>query len=204
MLVAGSETSATTMEWTLALLLNHPKAMQKVKAEIDVNVGQDRLTNELDLSKLIYLQNVITETLRLFPVVPLLLPHESSNDCRVCGFDVPKGTTLLVNVWSLHRDANLWDEPTRFWPERFEGEEVGEVYKLIPFGVGRRACPGSVLAKKVMGNALGAMIQCFEWERIGNEEINMVEGIGLTMPKVEPLVALCRPRQVMINVLSNI
>ncbi|TKY67833.1 Isoflavone 2'-hydroxylase [Spatholobus suberectus] len=196
MLIAGSESSATTMEWALSLLLNHPEAMNKTKVEIDTFVVQDHLLNELDITKLKYLQNVITETLRLYPVAPLLIPHESSSDCNVGGFDIPGGTMLLVNLWTLHRDAKWWVDPTRFEPERFEGREGGEVvYNMIPFGIGRRACPGAVLAKRVVGNALGALIQCFDWERIGHEEIDMTEGIGLTLPKLEPLVALCRPRQ---------
>ena len=114
MVLGGSETSATTLEWALSLLLNHPEAMKKVREDLDNSVGQDRMINESDLPKLPYLQNVITETLRLFPVAPLLIPHESSNDCKVCGFDVPQGTMLFVNLWSLHRDANLWEDPTRF------------------------------------------------------------------------------------------
>lgn len=203
-LVAGSETSATTMEWAMALLLNHPEIMSKVKVEIDTYVGQDQLLNESNTVKLKYLQNVITETLRLYPVAPLLLPHESSIDCKVCGFDIPRGTMLLVNLWTLQRDTNLWVDPLGFVPERFEGGEGGEVYNMLPFGIGRRACPGAVLAKRVMGHALGALIQSFEWERIGEDEINMTEGVGLAIPKVEPLVAFCRTRQEMIKVLSKI
>ncbi|KAL5054896.1 hypothetical protein RYX36_035578 [Vicia faba] len=205
MLIAGSETSARTMEWALSLLLNHPEIMNKVRAEINNVVHQDYLMNESEASKLKYLQNVIMEALRLYPVTPMLIPHESSNDCNVCGFDVPKGTILLVNLWTLHRDPNLWVDPTRFVPERFEERGLdSEIYNMLPFGVGRRACPGSVLAKRFMANAIASLIQCFEWERIGNEEIDMTEGIGITMPKVEPLIALCRPRQVMVNLLSNI
>lgn len=208
MLIAGSETSATTIEWALSLLLNHPEAMNKVRVEIDTYVGQDKLLNESDTTKLSYLQNVMTETLRLYPVAPLMIPHESSKDCNVCGFDIPKGTMLFVNLWTLQRDANLWVDPTRFVPERFEGSDSGElggsVYNMLPFGVGRRACPGAVLAKRVVGHVLGALVQSFEWERIGPEEIDMTEGTGLTMPKLEPLVALCRPRQSMMKVLLNI
>ncbi|RDX77553.1 Isoflavone 2'-hydroxylase, partial [Mucuna pruriens] len=197
MLVAGSETSATAMEWTLSLLLNHPEAMNKSRAEIETYVGQDHLLNEQDTAKLKYLQNVIAETLRLYPVAPLMIPHESSNNCNVGGFDIPQGTMLLVNLWSLHRDAKWWVDPTRFVPERFEniregGDEV--LYNMIPFGTGRRACPGSALAKRVMAHALGALIQSFHWDRIGHQEIDMAEGIGITMPKLEPLVALCHPR----------
>lgn len=201
MLVAGSETSATTMEWAMSLLLNHPEALKKAVAEIDTVVGIDRLLVEADLSKLNYLQNVIHEAFRLYPVLPLLLPHESSNDCKVCGFDVPQGTMLLVNLWTIHRDPKLWSEPTAFMPERFESGEI-EGYKLIPFGAGRRACPGAALARQVIGLGLGALIQAFEWGRIGDEEIDLTEGTGLSMPKAEPLEALCKPRQAVINLLS--
>ncbi|KAI4337020.1 hypothetical protein L6164_015482 [Bauhinia variegata] len=207
LLVAGSETSATAMEWALSLLLNHPEAMDKARFEIDCNVGQERLVSESDISKLNYLQNVISETLRLFPVVPLMLPHESSHDCTVGGFRVPRGTMLLVNLWSMHRDSNLWEDPTRFVPERFESRrESGEgaTYKLIPFGAGRRACPGAGLAKRTMGQALGVLIQSFEWHRIGHEKINMAEGRGATIPKLDPLIALCNPRQGMIELLTHL
>ncbi|XP_004505637.1 cytochrome P450 81Q32-like [Cicer arietinum] len=207
MLVAGSETSATSMQWTLSLLLNHPKTMIKVRAEIDTCVRHDQLMTESEGSKLKYLSNVIMEALRLYPVAPLMIPHESSNDCKVCGFDIPRGTMLLVNLWTLHRDPNLWEDPTKFVPERFEEGELGnfnDIYNMLPFGIGRRSCPGDVLAKRVMGHAIGSLIQCFEWERIGAEEIDMTEGFGITMPKVEPLVALCKPRQVMIKAMSNI
>ncbi|GFS44197.1 cytochrome P450, family 81, subfamily D, polypeptide 5 [Actinidia rufa] len=203
LVVAGTETSATTMEWAMALLLNHPEAMSKAVAEIDAHVGQDRLLDEQDLPKLTYLQNIINETLRLFPPVPLLVPHESSDDCTLCGFDIPRGTMLLVNLWTIHRDPELWVDATKFVPERFETGE-GEGYKLIPFGAGRRVCPGVNLGRRVMALALGALIQTFEWERVGKEEIDLTEGIGLSMPKAKPLQALCRPRPATTKLLSKV
>lgn len=204
MLIAGTETASTTMEWALSLLLNHPEAMNKSRVEISTYVGQDQLLKEADTTKLKYLQNVISETLRLYPVAPFLVPHESSADCKICGFDIPRGTMLFVNLWTLHRDPKWWVDPTTFMPERFEGGDNSEIYNMIPFGIGRRACPGAGLAKRVMVLVLGSLIQSFEWDRIGDEEINMSEGSGVTIPKAEPLVALCKPRQDMIHVLSNI
>ncbi|KAF2309747.1 hypothetical protein GH714_004920 [Hevea brasiliensis] len=201
LLVAGTESSATTTEWALSLLHNHPDAMHKAWVEINSHVGEDRLLDESDLPQLNYLQNVINETFRLFPPVPLLLPHESSEDCTVGGFHVPGGTMLLANLWTIHRDPKLWTDATKFMPERFESED-GEGYHLIPFGVGRRACPEAKLGRRVMGLTLGALIQSFELERIGEEDIDMMEGTGLCMPKAEPLEALCKPRRAMINLLS--
>ncbi|XP_030950741.1 cytochrome P450 81Q32-like [Quercus lobata] len=197
LLVAGTDTSSTTLEWAMSLLLNHPTAMERIKAEIDANVGQGRLLDEQDLPKLHYLQNVISETLRLYPPVPLLVPHEASEDCVVGNFDVPQGAMLLVNAWAIHRDPKVWVNPTEFMPERFEGWNSDEGFRLIPFGAGRRGCPGAALANRVIGLALGTLIQSFEWERIGEEEVDMTEYLGLTMPKVKPLEAMCKVREPM-------
>ncbi|KAJ8747398.1 hypothetical protein K2173_014433 [Erythroxylum novogranatense] len=162
MLTAGSETSATTMDWAMSLLLNNPEAMQKTVADIEAVVGLRRLMDETTLPKLDYLQNVIKETFRLYPAAPLLVPHESSDDCNVGDFHVPKGTMLLVNA---------------------EDPQESEL-------LGRRICPGAALGRRTVGLTLGALIQCFEWSRISEEKIDMTEGIGLSMPKLESLEAL--------------
>ncbi|XP_077217388.1 cytochrome P450 81Q32-like [Tasmannia lanceolata] len=204
-LSAGTDTSALTMEWAMSLLLNHPHVLDKAKAELDIHVGNGRLIDESDLAKLPYLHNVIKETLRLYPVAPLLVPHQSSEECTVGGFNVPRGTILMVNMWTIHRDPKLWVEPMSFKPERFEGiEGENEGFKFMPFGHGRRACLGANLAMRVVGLVLGTLIQCFEWERIGDEKVDMSEGRGLTMPKAKPLEAMYRPRQTMIEVLSQL
>ncbi|CBI34185.3 unnamed protein product, partial [Vitis vinifera] len=104
LILGGSESTAVTIEWAMALLLNHPDALNKVREEINIHVGQGRLMEESDLSKLGYLQNVISETLRLCPAAPLLLPHMTSSHCQVGGFDIPKGTMLITNAWAIHRD----------------------------------------------------------------------------------------------------
>ncbi|CAL5353227.1 unnamed protein product [Camellia sinensis] len=143
MILAGTDTLAVTMEWAMSLLVNHPEVLKEVRAEINAHVGQDRLIDEHDISKLHFLQAIISETFRLFPAAPLLVPHVSSDDCIIGGFNVPCGTLLLVNAWAIHRDPKVWDDPTSFKPKRFEGREV-EGHKLMPFGMGRRACPGLV------------------------------------------------------------
>ena len=199
---AGTDTAAVTMEWAMSLLLNHPEVLKKAKAELDSCVGQERLLEEADLHNLHYLQNIISETFRLCPPAPLWLPHMSSENSQLGGFYIPKDTMLLVNSWALHRDPKLWDDPTSFKPERFEvGRETEEMSKVLPFGIGRRACPGSALANKVVGLTLGLLIQCFEWERISEKKIDMVEGKGLTMPKMEPFEGMCRACEVVKKVL---
>ncbi|KAL6013250.1 hypothetical protein ACLOJK_003742 [Asimina triloba] len=194
------------MEWTMALLLNHPHVLEKARAELDMKVGSDRLFQESDLSNLPYLHCIINETLRLYPVAPLLLPHNSSEETSVGGFTVPANTLLLVNAWAIHRDPKVWeDEPDDFKPERFQGVDVGkEGCKFIAFGHGRRSCPGTGLAMKMMGLALGCLIQCFEWERVGGEKVDMTEGAGLTLPKRQPLEAVYKPRDSMITILSQL
>nr|BAF98467.1 cytochrome P450 [Coptis japonica var. dissecta] len=204
LLAAGTDTSAVTMEWAMSLLLNNPQVIKKAQAEIDNNLEQGRLINESDVNKLPYLHSIITETLRIYPAGPLLVPHESSEECIVGGYKVPSGTMLLVNVWAIQQDPNIWVEPTKFKPERFDGfEGTRDGFKLMPFGSGRRGCPGEGLAMRVVALALGALIQCFDWERVGEEMVDMSEGPGLTLPKVHPLEAKCRPRSTALNFISQ-
>ncbi|XP_071905841.1 cytochrome P450 81Q32-like [Coffea arabica] len=145
MLTAGIDTSSVTIKWILSLLLNHPEVLKKARAELDAEVGIDRLVDEYDLSNLPYLHNIISKTLQLYPAAPMLVPHESFDDCKIGGYNIPRDTILLVNAWAVHRDPNIWDDPTTFKPEKFEGLQV-QPSKLIPFGIGRRSCPGSDLA----------------------------------------------------------
>lgn len=206
LLAAGTDTSAATMEWGMSLLVNNPEVLKKSQIEIDNHVGHDRLIEESDLAKLPYLHNIITETMRMYPAGPLSVPHESSDECIVGGYRVPHGTMLLINLWAIHNDPKIWEEPRKFKPERFEGQEVGvrDGFKLMPFSFGRRGCPGEGLAMRMVGLALGTMIQCFELERVGEEMVDMMEGSGLTLPKAKPLEVRCKPRSSMVNLLSQL
>lgn len=205
MLTAGTDTSVSTMEWGLSLLLNNPKALTRAQKEIDNTIGQSRLLDDSDLPNLPYLHGIINETLRMYPAAPVLVPHESSAPCTVGGYHVPKGTMLLYNLWAVQNDPKLWDGPREFKPERFvdlEGQRDG--FMLMPFGYGRRGCPGENLAMHVVGLALGSLIQCFDWENVGEGLVDMNEGPGLTMPKANPLMAKCRPRFAMQKLLSHV
>ncbi|XP_034585386.1 cytochrome P450 81Q32 [Setaria viridis] len=145
LLSAGTDTSALTTEWAMALLLTRPEAMQKVRAELDGNVGRSRLVEESDITNLPYLQCVVKETLRLCPVGPVIPAHEAMEDCTVGGYHVRRGTMILVNAWLIHRDPKLWEEPEEFRPERFLDASTTP---MLPFGLGRRRCPGEGLAMR--------------------------------------------------------
>ncbi|PWA57333.1 cytochrome P450 [Artemisia annua] len=172
-------------------------AMEKIKNEINTQVGSQRLLQENDLDKLSYLQNVINESLRLYPTLPMLLPRESSEDIKIGGYLVPSGTMLMVNAWAIQRDPILWDKPDEFMPERFE-VKLEDKYKMLAFGVGRRGCPGTNLGYRVLGLALGTLIQAFEWKKIGDEEVDMNAFYGMSTAKLKPLQAHCIPRPDMI------
>ncbi|KAL8131103.1 cytochrome P450 81Q32-like [Apium graveolens] len=199
---AGVSTSVDTLEWAMSLLLNNPEMLHKAQNEIDNVVGKDGLISESHLVELPYLHHIIKETLRMFPVVRFLIPHESSKECTVGGFYVPCGTMLLVDVKAIQNDPKIWEDPEMFRPERFQEGNVG--FGWMPFGSGRRKCPGEGLATRVDILALGALIQCFNWDRISEEMVDMTEGHGLFGPKVVPLRAKCGARPSMISLLSEI
>ncbi|KAG6742461.1 hypothetical protein POTOM_053332 [Populus tomentosa] len=202
--LAGVDTVDFTTEWAMTFLLNHPERLERVKAEIDMEVGHERLVQESDLPKLRYLRCVVNETLRLYPPAPLLLPHAPSEDCVIGGYKIPRGTIVMVNAWAIHRDPKLWEDPESFKPERFEGlNNEGEKQGFIPFGIGRRACPGNHMAMRRVMLALAALIQCFEWERVGQELVDMsIVDALISVQKAKPLEAICAPRPFITTLIS--
>ncbi|XP_010491736.1 PREDICTED: isoflavone 2'-hydroxylase-like [Camelina sativa] len=202
---AGSDTSPVTMEWAMSLLLNHPYQLQKVREEIKSNVKHKGLIQDSDLSSLPYLRCVIYETLRLYPAAPLLPPHCSSKKFKLGNYEIPENTVLLVNAWAVHRDSELWEEADVFKPERFEGF-VGDRdgFRFLPFGVGRRACPAAGLAMRLVSLVVGALVQCFEWKKVENEDIDMRPAFSVAMSRAEPLAALPKPWPEMVPILSQL
>jgi isoflavone/4'-methoxyisoflavone 2'-hydroxylase len=198
MLLAGTDSSAVTLEWSMSNILNYPEVLKRVRDEVDTHVGQDRLVDESDLPKLTYLRNVIYETLRLYTPAPLLLPHSTRDECVMGGYKVPRDTIVLINAWAIHRDPETWSEATTFKPERFD--KKGELEKMIAFGMGRRACPGEGLALRAISMTLALLVQCFDWKRINDEKIDMSERDGFTMTKLVPLKAMCKTRPIVNNV----
>ncbi|KAF7111878.1 hypothetical protein CFC21_111833 [Triticum aestivum] len=187
---AGSETSATTLEWAMAELMRNPTAMVKATAEVRRAFEGDGTVDEGKLGELPYMRLVIRETFRLHPPLPLMLPRECQEPCKVLGFDVLKGTQVIVNTWALGRDERSWGpDAAEFRPERFEsgaGVDVdfrGTDFELLPFGAGRRMCPGMAFGLASVELPLASMLLHFDWEapNISNPaEFDMTEQIGVT------------------------
>ncbi|KAI7757062.1 hypothetical protein M8C21_021044 [Ambrosia artemisiifolia] len=135
MIIAGSDTTSVTLTRALSLLLNNPNTLKVAQDEIDELVGRDRLVEESDIKNLVYLDAIIKETLRLYPTAPLSVPHESMEGCVMSGYNIPKGTRLLVNLWKIHRDPNIWSDPFEFKPERFLTSSGVTTSKATPLEV---------------------------------------------------------------------
>ncbi|KAK7283327.1 hypothetical protein RIF29_12768 [Crotalaria pallida] len=200
LILGGSDTTAGTVTWAISLLLNNHHALKKAQEELDLNVGMDRQVEDSDIKNLVYLQAIIKETLRLYPAGPLLGPREALEDCNVAGFHVPAGTRLIVNIWKIHRDPTIWKDPAAFIPERFLTSHDaaidvrGQNFELIPFGSGRRSCPGMSFALQVLHLTLARLLHAFEFATPSHEPVDMTESPGLTIPKATPLEVLLTPR----------
>ncbi|CAN6321946.1 unnamed protein product [Urochloa humidicola] len=193
---ASVDTSSVTMVWAMAELIRRPAMLRKVQEEIRAAVGpgKQRVAHD-DIPKLRYLKMVVKETLRLHPAVPLLLPRETMRHVTICGYDVPAKTRVLVNAWAIGRDPQTWGtNAEEFDPDRFEGKDVdfnGAHFELVPFGAGRRMCPGMALGVATVMFTLANLLYCFDWalpEGVAPEDVSMEEAGGLTVHKKTPLL----------------
>ncbi|XP_047060863.1 flavonoid 3'-monooxygenase CYP75B3-like [Lolium rigidum] len=202
---AGTDTTSSTVEWALAELIRHRDVLIQAQRELDDVVGHDRLVTESDLPRLTFLTAVIKETFRLHPSTPLSLPRVAAEDCEVEGYRIPKGTTLLVNVWAIARDPASWGpDALEFRPARFlsgglhESVDVkGSDYELIPFGAGRRICAGLSWGLRMVTLMTATLVHAFDWSLIDGltpEKLDMEEAYGLTLQRAAPLMVRPIPR----------
>ncbi|XP_078431922.1 cytochrome P450 93A3-like [Wolffia australiana] len=188
LLTAGSDSSAATLEWALTELINHPGMMKKAKEEVDKVVGKERLVEEADIARMPYIRAVVKETFRLHPAA-VFAGRSTREDVTVAGYHIAAGTSVFINIWSLGKDKAQWEAPLEFNPERFVGgDERQQQLKLLPFGGGRRICPGGGLALHVVETALAALVQNLDWAHV--ERQNLEEGIGLVVARAKPLVCV--------------
>ncbi|RDX82440.1 Geraniol 8-hydroxylase, partial [Mucuna pruriens] len=191
--VAGTDTTTYTLEWAMAELIHNPKIMSKLQKELAEVVGKGNPVEESDIARLPYMQAVIKETFRVHPPVPLLLPRKAETDVEIGGYTIPKEAQVLVNAWVIGRDPTKWSNPNVFLPERFLDSEVdvkGHHFELIPFGSGRRICPGLPLAARMLPLMLGSLVNCFDWkleEGMKLDELDKEDEYGLTLEKSQPV-----------------
>ncbi|KAI9195704.1 hypothetical protein LWI28_017319 [Acer negundo] len=193
---AGTDTTSSTLEWAMTELIRNPKTLSKARLELEQTIGKGNQFEESDVSRLPYLQAIVKETLRLHSPIPLLLPRKSSSNVEICGYVVPEGAQVLVNAWAIGRDGTTWDKPDSFVPERFLGLDVdvkGRNFEVIPFGAGRRICPGLPLAMRMLYLMLGTLINSFDWKLEGGlkpEKMDMDDKFGITIQRAQPLHAI--------------
>ncbi|EOA26276.1 hypothetical protein CARUB_v10023049mg [Capsella rubella] len=186
--VAGVDTSAISMDWTMAELARHPRVMKKVQAEIRERVGDNGIVTYDDLEGLEYLKMVIKETWRLHATSPILIPREAMTKFKIKGYDIYPGTRIQVNAWAIGRSPDVWKDPEEFIPERFIGSNVdsrGTSYELLPFGSGRRGCPAMNVGLSTVEYALANLLYHFDWKV--TEEVSAEEIAGLTSHRKHPL-----------------
>ncbi|PHT85206.1 Cytochrome [Capsicum annuum] len=193
-LLAGSDTSAAAIIWAMTTLIKNPKVMKKVQEEIRRSVGKkDGILNEDDIQNLPYFKAVIKESFRLYPSVPLLIPRESMEKSTLEGYEIQTGTIIHVNAWAIARDPEIWENPEKFIPERFLNNNIdfkGQDFEFIPFGAGRRGCPGIALGVASMELASSNLLYAFDWELprgMKKEDINTDAKRGLTTHKKNDL-----------------
>lgn len=196
--LGATDTVTITLTWALTLLLNNPRALKKVQDELDTHVGRERQVQDCDMDKLVFLQAVVKETLRLHPPVPLNVPHVAIEDCVVGGYHVPKDTSVFINLRKIHRNSTFWSDPQKFLPERFltdykDLELKGNQFELLPFGSGRRSCPAMSFAIQVVQSILANLIHGFELRIALGDKIDTTESIGLTNHKATPIEVLVSP-----------
>ncbi|TYH52882.1 hypothetical protein ES332_D09G058900v1 [Gossypium tomentosum] len=195
MFVASLDTSSTTLEWALSALIRHPRVMLKLESELESIIGK-RMVEENDLPKLEYLDMVVRETLRLYPVAPMLIPRESMKDIIIDGCYISKKSRVIVNVFAIGRDPNVWSNNVEeFFPERFINSNIelhGHDFELVPFGSGRRVCPGKKLGLIIVKLILAQLVHCFDWELPGGmspNDLDMTEKFSASLPRKTNLYA---------------
>ncbi|KAM5585820.1 cytochrome P450 736A117-like [Rosa sericea] len=196
--VGGTDTTFTILEWAMSELFKHPRVMRKLQSEVREIVGNQKdIITEGDLVGMNYLKAVIKETLRLHPPVPLLLPRIATQDAKINGYNIMSGTQVFVNAWQIGRDPKSYKEPTEFKPERFLNNAIdykgNDGFQFIPFGAGRRGCPGIQFAMAVQEIALANLIHKFDWvlpNGARGEDLDMTENTSATVHRKYPLKAV--------------
>ncbi|XP_016567604.2 probable (S)-N-methylcoclaurine 3'-hydroxylase isozyme 2 [Capsicum annuum] len=200
LLSAGSDTSTSTIEWAMAELIKDVESMKKVQEELEIESESDYL-KESQVLNMSFVQACVKETLRLHPPVPFLLPHRAIETCQIMSYTIPKDAQIIVNVWAITRDPSIWEEPEMFRPQRFLSSDMdfkGNDFEFLPFGAGRRICPGLPMAAIKVLLVVASLVHFFDWELPHGKcaaELDMTEKFGVALQKKEPLLLIPKARK---------
>ncbi|KAA0055269.1 cytochrome P450 71A1-like [Cucumis melo var. makuwa] len=194
MFIAGTDTTASVLEWTIAELARNPTMMKKAQEEVRKVVGKKTKIDDNDILKMEYLKCIIKESLRVHPPAPLLLPRETSEMVKLGGYCIPSKTRVFFNVWAIQRDPNIWENPEQFIPDRFMNNPIdfkGQDCHCLPFGAGRRICPGMNFAFASIEYVLANLLQWFDWKLADDnmmaKDMDMSEDMGIALVKKHPI-----------------
>ncbi|KAJ4721696.1 putative Cytochrome P450 [Melia azedarach] len=194
---AGTDTSAATVIWAMTYLMKNPRVMKRAKEEIRRVITNKGFVDEDEVHKFKYLKDVVKETLRLQPPIPLV-PREATEKCIVDGYEIPPKSIAYVNAWAIGRDPESWDNAEEFDPDRFMGSSIdlkGQNYELVPFGAGRRMCPGMFMGLANVELTLANLLWKFDWEMpagMEKEDLDFDVLPGVTMLKKNALWLMAR------------
>ena len=200
---AGTEASAVTTQWAMSELILNPHLIKQAQEELDAVVGVDRLVQDLDIPKLPYLRAIVKETFRLHPPAPFSVPRESTQPSQVMGYNLPAQTMLFLNLFAIHRDPDVYENPDMFDPDRFmkhpevDHTAMYDYYQLMPFGAGRRMCPGYQLGDMIVHLMVANLLHSFDWALPKGENVesfDMSEVMSLVVSRKNPLYLVAEAR----------
>lgn len=196
----GTETVAAAIEWAMSELLRNPEELKRTQEELANTVGLHRCVEEGDFEKLTYLKCVLKETLRLHPPLPFL-SRATAEDLNVAGYYIPARSRLVINLWAMGRDRKCWNDPDAFKPSRFLNVGAPDYkmnnFEFLPFGTGRRSCPGMQLGLYTFEMGVAHLLHCFNWDLpdgMKPSQVDMSDVFGLSAPKATRLTAVPTPR----------
>ncbi|KAI6697966.1 hypothetical protein NL676_018085 [Syzygium grande] len=182
----------------MAELLRNSEKLLKAQTELHEVIGKGNQMEEVDIPRLRYLQAIVKETFQLHPPFPFL-PAKPEADTQIGSFTIPKAAQVLINAWAIGRDPSVWVNPNEFVPEGFLGSDIdlpGKNFKLVPFGGGRRICPGLPLATRMLHLILGSLINAFNWrleDGVTPENMNVEDKFGISVQRAQPLKVVALP-----------
>ncbi|KAK8942333.1 Premnaspirodiene oxygenase [Platanthera zijinensis] len=202
LILGGTETTSAIMEWTMAEMIMNPEVMRKAQSEVRNAFKGKTKIHEDDIANLPYLNMVLKESLRLRSPAPILVPRYCGETLELGGYTIPAGSRVLINAWAIMRDPKYWNDAESFKPERVQTDEQDfnpTRFQYMPYGGGRRICPGINFGMTSIEVVLANLLYHFDWELPGGrlpQEMDMEESMGLALTRKNPLFLVATPYKI--------